>query len=131
MIEQILALDKGFEPQVKPLDPAIGNFDFVQTINFKDNAVPNQVSPADEETADNAPEPERPAPRRHRVQAAEPDIRPDADEHKTIPKPQVTPQEKRRSFFDFFRRKPKEGQQQGQPAPQPEEQKKKKRFLFF
>ncbi len=131
MIEQILALDKGFDPQVKPLDPAIGNFDFVQTINFKDNAVPNQVTAADEETADNAPEPERPAPRRHRVQAVEPDIRPDADEHKTIPKPQVTPQEKRRSFFDFFHRKPKEGQQQSQQAPQPEEQKKKKRFLFF
>jgi penicillin-binding protein 2 len=137
MMEEILALDKGYDPEVKTLDPAIGNFKFVESINFKDTNVPAQFSSTDQETSDHAPEPEKPEKstkqRVARVQAQneEPDIRPDADDHRTAQKAQAAPQEKRRSFFDFFRGKPKEAQQQNQQSQQPEDQKKKKRFLFF
>src|SRR6201998_935543 len=55
LIEEILALDKGFDPGETPLDPAIGNFNFVETINFKDSGVPAQFAPNDEETADTHP----------------------------------------------------------------------------
>jgi penicillin-binding protein 2 len=132
IMEEILALDKGYDPEVKPLDPAIGNFKFVESINFKDNGVPAQFAATDEETSDHAPEPEgTPGKKVDRNQTAEPDIRPDADDHRTAQRAQPTPQEKRHGFFDFFRGKPKEAQRQGQQSQQPEDQKKKKRFLFF
>jgi penicillin-binding protein 2 len=55
LIEEIMALDKGYDPGVKPLDPAIGNFKFVDTIDFKDSDVPAQVSGGDDETATDEP----------------------------------------------------------------------------
>jgi penicillin-binding protein 2 len=133
IIEEILALDRGYDPGVKPLDPAIGNFNFVQSINFKDNAVsaPAQVAAADEETSDDAPEPND-APRKvARAQAAEPDIRPDADDHRVAQRAQPASQERKRNFFDFFHKKPKETQQPNQQQGQNRTGEKKKRFLFF
>ena len=132
IMEKILALDKGYDPKVKPLNPAIGNFKFIESIDFKDSSVPTQFAATDEETSDYAPEPQESPPQKvARAQPVEPDIRPDADDHRTARRAQRTPQEKRRGFFDFFKGKPKEAQQPNQQSQQPKDQKKKKRFLFF
>jgi hypothetical protein len=130
LVEEILALDKGYDPGVKPLDPAIGNFKFVDTVNFKDSDVPAQVSGGDDETATNEPPTDEVTSKKSkRTSAAEPDIRPDADDHHNYVKPQPTQQaqaQKKKSFFDFFRKKPEASNNQ-----QPPQQEKKKRFWFF
>src|ERR1700752_252238 len=46
LIEEILALDKGYDPGLKTLDPAVGNFKFVETIEFKDNNIPAELTGA-------------------------------------------------------------------------------------
>ena len=76
LIEEILALDKGYDPGVKPLDPAVGNFKFVETIDFKDNNIPAELTGNDEETADNEPAPEETPNKLSKNDGNEPDIRP-------------------------------------------------------
>jgi penicillin-binding protein 2 len=148
IIEEILALDKGYDPGVQPLGPAVGNFKFIESISFKDSNVPAQLNPSDEddeETADQMPDPEPEQPdqqpgethhkaskRRAAQVAAEPDIRPEADSHTSSgnnsQRPPAVQPAKRHNFFDFFRRKPKEESPNQQ---QPPEEKKKKRFFLF
>jgi penicillin-binding protein 2 len=132
LIEEIMALDKGYDPGVKPLDPAIGNFKFLDTIVFKESDVPPQVSGGDDETATNEPPTDDVTSKKSkRTSASEPDIRPDADDHHNSVKPQPTQQvqvQKKKSFFDFFRKKPDANNNQ-QQQQQPQE--KKKRFWFF
>lgn len=157
MIEEILALDKGYAPGVGPLDAAVGNFKFVETISFKDSNLPAQFNPGndeDDETADEMPDPEpdqqdqpdqsgethHKGTKRRAAVAAEPDIRPEADSHTGSSnnnsqrppaaqpaRPAVEPA-KRHNFFDFFKRKPKEESPSQQSPP---EEKKKKRFFLF
>ena len=116
----------------QPLDPAVGNFNFVQSINFKDNVVPAQVAAADEETSGDTPEPNDAPRKAARAQAAEPDIRPGADDHRIAQRAQPASQERKRNFFDFFHRKPKETQQPNQQPEGPNRTgEKKKRFLLF
>jgi penicillin-binding protein 2 len=125
LIEEILALDKGYDPGLKPLDPAVGNFKFVETIDFKDNNIPAELTGTDEETSDNEPAAEENQTKVSKHEGTEPDIRPEADDHRTVranPTPQAS---KPKSFFDFFRRK---STGTPQPGPSPE---KKKHFLFF
>jgi penicillin-binding protein 2 len=125
LIEEILALDKGYDPGLKPLDPAVGNFKFVETIDFKDNNIPAELTGADEETSDNEPAADENQTKVSKHEGNEPDIRPEADDHRTVgvtPTPQAS---KPKSFFDFFRRK---SNGTPQPGPSPE---KKKHFLFF
>jgi len=125
LIEEILALDKGYDPGLKPLDPAIGNFKFVETIDFKDNNLPAELTGNDDETADNEPAAEESGTKVSKNQGNEPDIRAEADDHRTVratPTPQTS---KPKNFFDFFRRK---SNGTPQPAQSPE---KKKHFLFF
>jgi penicillin-binding protein 2 len=133
IIEETLALERGYDPGLKPMDPAVGNFKFVEAVDYKDSTVPAEFASADEETSDHAPvEPEDAPKKGSRGQLAEPDIRPEADDHRTAQRAEPARQEgKRRSFFDFFRRKKKEDTSSQKPQQQPEEQKKKKRFLFF
>ena len=62
-------------------------------------------APVDDETSEDMPEPDpEPTPRHKssKSQAAEPDIRPEADSHNNSPRPSVAQPEKRRNFFDFF-----------------------------
>jgi penicillin-binding protein 2 len=125
LIEEILALDKGYDPGLKPLDPAIGNFKFVETIDFKDNNLPAELTGNDEETSDTEPAVEESQTKASKNEGNEPDIRPEADDHRTVratPTPQPS---KSKSFFDFFRRK---SNGTPQPGQSPE---KKKHFLFF
>jgi penicillin-binding protein 2 len=132
LIEEIMALDKGYDPGVKSLDPAIGNFKFVETVDFKDSDVPPQVSGEDDETVTNdSPTDDVTSKKSKRTSGSEPDIRPDADDHHNYVKPQPTQQvqvQKKKSFFDFFRKKPDANNNQ-QQQQQPQE--KKKRFWFF
>jgi penicillin-binding protein 2 len=125
LIEEILALDKGYDPGVKPLDPAIGNFKFVETIDFKDNNIPAELTGNDEETSDTEPAAEESSTKVSKSEGNEPDIRAEADDHRTVratPTPQPS---KSKNFFDFFRRK---SNGTPQPGQSPE---KKKHFLFF
>ena len=125
LIAEILALDKGYDPGVKPLDPAIGNFKFVETIDFKDNNIPAELTGNDEETSDTEPAAEESSTKVSKSEGNEPDIRAEADDHRTVratPTPQPS---KSKSFFDFFRRK---SNGTPQPGQSPE---KKKHFLFF
>jgi penicillin-binding protein 2 len=125
LIEEILALDKGYDPGLKPLDPAIGNFKFVETIDFKENNIPAELTGNDEETSDNEPAAAENQTKVSKNEGNEPDIRPEADDHRTVratPTPQLS---KPKSFFDFFRRK---SNGTPQPGQSPE---KKKHFLFF
>jgi penicillin-binding protein 2 len=126
LIEEILALDKGYDPGLKALDPAIGNFNFVETIDFKDNNIPAELTGNDEETADNEPTPEEGQKKLSKNDGNEPDIRPEADDHRTARATPTPPPSKPKSFFDFFRRKSNNGTPQ--PGQSPE---KKKHFLFF
>jgi penicillin-binding protein 2 len=128
IIEESLALEHGYDPDLKPLDPGIGNFKAVDRVDFKNSAVPAQFASTDEETSDNEPvDEETKQSKPNRAEVAEPDIRPDTDNHRVAARAEPTP-EKRHSFFDFFRRKPKDDSQGQQPAQQ---QQKKHHFLFF
>ena len=128
IIEESLALEHGYDPEIKPLDPGVGNFKAVDRVDFKNSTVPAQFSSTDDETSDSTPvDEEQKQSKRKRTDVAEPDIRPDADNHRVASRAEPTP-EKRHSFFDFFKRKPKEESQGQQPA---EQQQKKHHFLFF
>jgi penicillin-binding protein 2 len=131
IIEEIMALDRGYDPGVKALDPAVGNFQFVESIDFRDTALRTQSSASDEETPAMTPNPPDVRRKVTRAQTVKPDIRPEADDHQTPRRPESVQPEKQRSFFDFFRRKSKEMPPSQRPQQQSEEQKKKKRFLFF
>ena len=128
IIEESLALERGYDPDLKPIDPGIGNFKAVDRVDFKNSTVPAQLTSTDDETSDDAPvDEEAKHSKSHRAEVAEPDIRPDADNHRVAARSEPTP-EKRHSFFDFFKRKPKDDSQGQQPAQQPQ---KKHHFLFF
>jgi penicillin-binding protein 2 len=134
IIEESLALDHGYDPGMKSMDPAIGNFEAVNRVDFKNSNVPAQVASTDDETADDTPvtdeEKETRNSKPKRAAVAEPDIRPDSDNHHAAARAEPTP-EKRHSFFDFFRRKPPGESQSQRPAQQQQPQEKKKHFLFF
>ena len=131
IVEEILALDKGYDPGVKPLEAAVGNFDFVESINFKDPVVHAPAVPADEETAEIVANPIEVKKKAAKTNAVKPDIRPEADDHRALSRVQPVQPAKQRGFFDFFKRKPKEEKPSRSPQERPEEQKKKKRFLIF
>ncbi len=129
IIEESLALEHGYDPDLKPMDPGIGNFKSVDRVDFKNTTVPAQFASTDEETSDDTPvDEETKHSKSSRAEVAEPDIRPDADNHRVASRAEPTP-EKRHSFFDFFKRKPKEESQGQQPAQQ--QPQKKHHFLFF
>jgi penicillin-binding protein 2 len=131
IIEEILALDRGYDPGVQALAPAVGNFNFVESIDFKDTVVRAQPAATDEEVAEIVPGPVEARKNVTSVKAVKPDIRPEADDHRAQLRAQPVQPEKRRSFFDFLRRKPKEEQPSRHPQQRSEEQQKKKRFLIF
>ena len=131
IIEEILALDRGYDPGVQALAPAVGNFNFVESIDFRDTVVRAQPAATDEEVAEIVPGSVEARQKVTNVKAAKPDIRPEADDHRAPLRAEPVQREKRRSFFDFFRRKPKAEQPSRHPQQRSEEQQKKKQFLFF
>ena len=114
---------------MKALDPAVGNFKFVESVDFRDTSGSAELTVTDQEAADIVPSPVEAKKKAVKAKAVRPDIRPEVDDHRAPPRAQPVQPQKQRGFFDFLKRKPKEEQPNRRP-PQPEEQ-KKKRFLFF
>jgi penicillin-binding protein 2 len=122
IIKQVLALENGYDPGLKRLDPAIGNYKLVNSVSFPKNGAAVVASsegggPDESETDDTEQTPKRVAQTRP---AAEPDIRPDPDSGRS------TRSNPLRSFFNLFKSKSKQTS-----GNQPAEEKKKRHFLFF
>jgi penicillin-binding protein 2 len=125
ILEESLALERGYDPRIEPLTPAKGSFDFVEQVSFTSEV---QASLGPEETADNTEMPEKKPQAEKRQVAAQPDIRADSDERGKVnrkrvpavrgrPTPGATPD--RRSIFErFFRpNRPGKPEQRSQPPP--------------
>jgi penicillin-binding protein 2 len=120
IIKQVLALDNGYDPSLKRLDPAIGNYKLVDSVSFPKNgdaqvASTDEVGPDNSEPSDTEQNPKKLA----QTRQAEPDIRPDPDNGRTSRNPL-------RGFFNLFKSKPKQA-----TGTQPADDKKKHHFLFF
>jgi penicillin-binding protein 2 len=119
IVKQVLALDNGYDPSLKRLDPAIGNYKLVNSVSFPKNgaaeiASTDDVGPDNSEPTDTTQNTKKLT----QTRQAEPDIRPDPDarnSHNPL-----------RSFFNLFKSKPKQA-----TGNQPAEDKKKRHFLFF
>jgi hypothetical protein len=81
IIEEILALDRGYDPSVQALTPAVGNFDFVESIDIRDTLVRAQPAATDEEAPEIVPGPVE-ASKKVTNAKVKPDIRPAADDHR-------------------------------------------------
>jgi penicillin-binding protein 2 len=122
IIRQVLALDNGYDPSVKRLDPAIGNYKLVNSVSFpKEGAADAEIASTDDTGPDDSGPtgPSQTTRRTVQTRQAEPDIRPDSDSHRTAQNPL-------RGFFNLFKSKPKQA-----TGTQPGEEKKKHHFLFF
>jgi penicillin-binding protein 2 len=120
IIKQVLALDNGYDPGLKRLDPAIGNYKLVDSVSFPKNgggevASTDDVGPDSSEPTDTAQNTKKLA----QTRQAEPDIRPDPDSGRASHNPL-------RGFFNLFKSKPKQA-----TGTQPTDEKKKRHFLFF
>jgi penicillin-binding protein 2 len=120
IIKEVLALDNGYDPGLKRLDPAIGNYKLVDSVSFPKNgdaqiASSDEVGPETSEPTNTAQTTKRST----QTRQVEPDIRPDPDSHRTSQNPL-------RNFFNLFKSKPK--QTSGTP---PADKKEKRHFLFF
>jgi penicillin-binding protein 2 len=124
ILEESLALERGYDPGIKPLAPAKGSFDFVEQVNYE-SVVP--AGETVEETADNTEMPERKFGAEKKQVSEQPDIRADADEMGRVsqrkaaararPVPSATPD--RRSIFErfFHPNKPARTKPETQPPP--------------
>ena len=120
IIKQVLALDNGYDPGLKRLDPAIGNYKLVDSVSFPKNggaevASTDDVGPDSSEPNDTAQNTKKLA----QTRQAEPDIRPDSDSGRASHNPL-------RGFFNLFKSKPKQA-----TGTQPTDEKKKRHFPFF
>lgn len=110
ILEESLALEKGFDPKLARLDPAPGSFKQIDSVDYKVSAVPAKIAGQigeDEETADHTdtPPPEASGkPGEKKQVRARPDIRADPDARgRLAPRaPSARPIVDRRSFFQRF-----------------------------
>jgi penicillin-binding protein 2 len=119
ILEESLGLEKGFDPGLQPLDPAVGSFAQIEQVDYKKSELPADVA-ADLETADHTDGPREK--KSERQVRARPDIRDDADQGgRVIPRAvPVRPQVDKRSFFERFfrmRQRPAPPPQRGGPRP--------------
>jgi len=120
ILEESLAIEKGFEVTVQPLTPAAGSFAPIEMVDYKVSAVPAQIAGQltddDQERPDHNDEPMAPKKKSKQI-AARPDIRADADARGKVSKAQpVAPPAERRSFLQrIFGGK----SSPPKPAPQP------------
>ncbi|MHA3773330.1 penicillin-binding protein 2 [Verrucomicrobiota bacterium sgz303538] len=125
IMEESLALEKGFDPQLARLEPAVGHFKSIEDVKYEKSDVPTDMASTDEETADHTeppPEPETKQLAKKKKQVdAKPDIRSEPDARGRVAAPRGQPPvrkapEERRNFFQRFfgpRRAP-------EPAPAPQ-----------
>jgi len=120
ILEESLAIEKGFEVTVQPLTPAEGSFAPIEMVDYKVSAVPAQIAGQltddDQERPDHNDEPMAPKKKSKQI-AARPDIRADADARGKVSKAQpAAPPAERRSFLQrIFGGK----SSPPKPAPQP------------
>jgi len=126
IIRKALLLDNGYDPGLKRLDPALGNYKLVESVSFANDAAAQVVSTDAEEPDGTKPaktkqsrNPEQSRKEMVQPQRSKPDTRSKADGSRTVQNP-------RRSFFSLFKSKPTPTR-----GTRPEEQKHKHRFLFF
>ena len=112
IMEESLALEKGFDPGLQALEPAKGSFRPIEMVDYKKSIVPTDQKPEEEEAS---PTSEIADKKIEKQKVARPDIRAEADPGGRIGKREVAapppPAEKRGFFQRFFGIKNKE------PAP--------------
>jgi penicillin-binding protein 2 len=118
IMEESLALEKGYDPGLAKLEPAIGSFNPIEMVDYKKSELSAKVAGdlADLETADHV---DAPVQKKTEKQVrARPDIRAEADARGKVPiraQPVTRAPEARGGFFDrLFGRKPN-----SRPAPPP------------
>jgi penicillin-binding protein 2 len=86
ILEESIALDKGFPVALAKLAPAPGSFKFIDSVNFE-KGVPAQYAPDEEESSEHADGPDRKLSEAQGAPgAAKPDIKADADEQGSVSK---------------------------------------------
>ncbi|MEO7932407.1 MAG: penicillin-binding protein 2 [Chthoniobacterales bacterium] len=99
IIKDVMAMKGGYNPDLKPIKPAIGNFNFVETIDFERN-LPATPGDEDGETADSVPHNDvvAKADVRRSDQDA-PNIETEADEHSIATPKAVSADELKKKFL--------------------------------
>jgi penicillin-binding protein 2 len=122
ILEESLALEKGYEVTLAALEPAIGSFTPIEMVDFKQSAVPaniaGQLTDDDQERSDHTDAPPEPTKKKSKQVAARPDIRAGADARGRVSKAQAVarPAAEKRGFFQRFFGG---GSSPPKPAPQP------------
>lgn len=99
ILEQSLALEKGFDPGLAWIEPARGSFSPIEEVNYKTGPVIG--GEADRETAEHHTEPAAKSQKKKAAPEATPDIKPDADERGSVSKKTpVDEAREKRSFFE-------------------------------
>ncbi len=114
ILEDIFALDQGKGPELAWLEPAKGNFKFVESVDF-DREIPSSTTIAADEETGRAPSRRRP----QENKPAAPNVREEADEggkvrNRVLPARRPSGIEK---FFNFLRGGNRERRQKAPPAP--------------
>jgi penicillin-binding protein 2 len=122
ILEESLALEKGYDPGLAKLEPAVGSFAQIEAVDYKRTDVPAEMAP-DPETADHTDEPPVPKKKAKQVRSR-PDIRPDADQGGRVSaaraQPIQRPAEKRNFFQRFFGGRNRDNNQRpAGPPPRP------------
>jgi penicillin-binding protein 2 len=100
IIKDVTAMKGGFNPELKPLKPAVGNFNFVETVDFE-RELPATPGEGDDETADMIPSNDRKVPAKTRPGTSDqdaPNIETEADERPQKAKP-ATEDELKKQFL--------------------------------
>ena len=126
IIQKSFALDHGYDPGLKPLHPAVGNYNLIESVSFKAGAattrfVSGNKMTSDQRTADAGRRAEVP-----RAQIVAKDVASNASGH-LITRQAEPIQGERRSFFSLF----KTESEQRKSTQLLGEDKKKHHFLFF
>jgi penicillin-binding protein 2 len=99
IFEQGLALEKGFDPGLVALEPAVGSFAPIEEVNYKTGPVFGAEA-SDHETAEHTDTPTK-STNKTRPAEAKPDIKPDADERGKVPaQPLKQEVREKRGFFE-------------------------------
>jgi hypothetical protein len=118
ILEDIFALEQGKGPELAWLEPAKGNFKFVESVDF-DREIPTATTiAADDETGNSSP-PSRRRPQEHRPAA--PNVREEADDagrvkNRVLPARKLSGIEK---FFNFLRGGNRERRERQKAPPVP------------
>ncbi len=118
IMEETMALEKGYEVQLASLAPAIGNFNFVDMVDYKKSAVPEAIAGQPDDDQERADHTDAQTKKREQQVRAAPDIRAAADARGRVqtrtapPRPQA---EKRNILERLFGPKPANPR----PAPRP------------